>query len=455
MSGAGDLGPSPGSMPWRELSRALAAALATPLRTLGYLARRSDLRREIAADLSPSEVRVESPDVPPLPARPLRVFVSAAEASGELHATRLVESLAALVDGRGAPAPSVRGFGGERLAAAGVERLADPVRRAAMGFEGIVAALPFYMDLVRRAAEAFRTFRPDVFVPVDSPALHVPLARVAQRYGVPVVHFVTPQYWGWAPWRVAAYRRVVDRALTILPFEPAWFGRRGVAAAHVGHPLLDTLGPAPELSSRDRGPLALLPGSRAGVIERNLPWMLRAAARLREETGALEVVVVQDDASHAPRIEAHLAPHRAFARLEAGDLHASLARARAALSISGTVLVDVLHQRLPTVVVYRLRTRRELWMYRNLLTVPWFASVNLLAGEELLPEFCFRGEGPTEEVGRALERCYKDADWRARCARGLELAARRLGPPGACERAARHALEVALSRSSPAAPGNR
>src|SRR5438874_10358663 len=108
---------------------------------------------------------------------------------------------------------------------------------------------------------------------------------IAQRYGVRTVHFVTPQYWAWAPWRVHAYARTVDRALSILPFEPAWFARRGVRVAHVGHPLLDELELSrspPDSMGTARAPtsgspareLVLLPGSRAGVIARNLPWML-------------------------------------------------------------------------------------------------------------------------------------------------------------------------------------
>src|SRR5438874_10342754 len=98
---------------------------------------------------------------------------------------------------------------------------------------------------------------------------------IAQRYGVRTVHFVTPQYWAWAPWRVHAYARTVDRALSILPFEPAWFARRGVGVAHVGHPLLDEIERSrsmvtagPPGSGDESRELVLLPGSRAGVIER-------------------------------------------------------------------------------------------------------------------------------------------------------------------------------------------
>jgi lipid-A-disaccharide synthase len=132
-----------------------------------------------------------------------------------------------------------------------------------------------------------------------------------------------------------------------------------------------------------------------------------------------------------------------WTRLEIGDLHGVLARARCALSVSGTILLDLLHHDLPAVVVYRLDSGAEVWLKDHLLTVPWFSSVNLLAGEEIYPEFCFHGDGPRDRVGDALRRCYNDAAWREHCRAGLVRARARLGPPGACDRAAAHAIALA------------
>ncbi|MDP6520125.1 MAG: hypothetical protein QF411_09520, partial [Planctomycetota bacterium] len=103
--------------------------------------------------------------------------------------------------------------------------------------------------------------------------------------------------------------------------------------------------------------------------------------------------------------------------------------------------------RLPTVVLYRLGTAREEWLYRHALSTPFFSSVNLLAGEALLPEFCFHGEGPREAVRAALERALYDDKWRADCAAGLGRAAANLGGPGAAQRAAGHALALAAGGS--------
>jgi len=434
----------------RECLRTALDGLLLPLRSLRHLQAGKGRRRAVAADLSTTAEVEEPPALNRLPDRPLEILISAAEASGEAHAARLTEAVYAACAAAGAPRPRIRGLGGGRLARLGVEILGNPVARAAMGSDA-ARELPFFMELLGRV-EGDITRRPiDLFLPVDSPALHVPLARIARRRGARVAHFVPPQYWAWAPWRVGAYRGAVDLTLSILPFEPAWFSRHGVPVAHVGHPILDGLGKNDPDSGPDpasgRAGLVLLPGSRSAVIERNLPWMLKVAARLRRARPGLPVSIPHDREESRPRIDQILRSTGADRWVDLPDesLHTSLSSARTALSVSGTVLLDLLHHRLPSVVIYRVDSRRAVSMAPRLLTVPWFSSVNLLAGEEVLPEFCFADQGPVDEVVAALDRALFDEAHRASTMITLDRAAARLGPPGAVRRAAGHALGLVQS----------
>jgi len=429
-----------------ELARAAGAGLALPLRvfdaSLMSSAARAELR-ELCGRAAPPLAEVRTPA---LPRRPLRVFLSCAEASGETHALALLTALRALAREQGAPPPEVCGLGGPRLAAAGVELVGDPVSHAAMGFSAVLGALPRYLALVERAAHELGARPLDLFLPVDSPALHVPLARAARAARVPVAHFVAPQLWAWAPWRARAYARAVDRVLCVLPFESEWFARRGIAAHYVGHPLLDSLPGLSATTPPQLAParLALLPGSRASVIERNLPWMLERALALRASHPKLELVLPHARAEQRELLERIVREQSADGSVELafGSLHAKLARCSAAFSVSGTVLLDLLHHRLPTVVVYRLGSHALEHLRGSLLHTPWFASLNLLAGAEVVPEHAFAGAGPIAQVERELELALYDPAWRQRCGLGLERAARRLGPPGACRRAAASALEL-------------
>lgn len=447
-------GPDPASAARRELARALKDLALWPLRLAALAFERDALAAELSRDvLSAAPLPVE-PEPAPLPERPLRLFVSCGEPSSEAHAVRLVERLRARTADGGAPAPELWGLGGPRLGRAGVELVADPTSRATIAGQGAARDVRFYRDLLERAARLLREGAIDAFVPVDAPALHVPLAHVARRYGVPTVHFVTPQYWAWGAWRVRAYRRVVDRALAIFPWEPAWFARHGARATYVGHPQVDALAALPPPPGEPgRNALVLLPGSRRGEIETHLPWMLRALAPLRATFPALEVLVAQTGDEHAALIGEQILAEPGV-QLSVGDLHGTLGRARCALAVSGTVLVDLLHHRLPAVVVYSVRGAVRSRLTPFVVHTPWFASPNMLAGEEVLPEFYFRAgeDGPLAEVGDALARCYNDADWRARCRMGLDRAARRIGPPGATDRAAGHVLAAALRGAPPMPP---
>jgi lipid-A-disaccharide synthase len=428
-----------------ELARAAGNALLLPLRIgqcLGAGARR---RRRRRVELEAFQA-VENAALERLPGRALRLFVASAEASGEHHAVRLIQALRAELAARGAPTPTILALGGARTRALGIETLGDPLARAAMGLDPL-RSLSYYRRLLLETGARLADFRPDLVIPVDSPALFVPLARVARAAGLRTAHHIAPQYWAWAPWRVKAYRESFEHALTILPFEPAFWAAHGVATTHVGHPALDGLPPAPPADDPARRALVLLPGSRAGVIERNLGWMLATARELHRRHPNLPIVLAHAHVELRATLAAALRAARAedWVELALGDLHATLTRARAALSVSGTVLIDLLHQRLPAAVVYRVGNPFSSWAAPHLLDVPWFSSVNLLARAPVYWEACFHGKGPREACLAHLEQALFDPAVRAATLETLAAAAQRLGPSGATGRAARRLLSLAAA----------
>ena len=440
-----------------ELARALGGVALAPARAALYLARRPRWEAEVQSDLARPVPELERTSLPPCAPSaateaPLRIFLSCAEHSGELHGANLIDALTAECAARGLAPPEVHGLGGPALTERGMHAIANPGARAAMGFDGVVKALPYYLRLLTDTTRHIRKWRPDVVVPVDSPALHVPLARLAHggRRRPAIVHFVTPQYWGWAPWRVRGYRRVVDLGLSILPFEAPWFERHGVRVQHIGHPLLDELasaGAEHRSAAPASGPLILLPGSREGVVRKNLPWMLErvAALQARPELDGLEVILPHSRTDLDPVFDELLAASPARVERVRGPLHEELARGSAAFVVSGTVVLDLLPHKLPAVVVYTLKSKLQRWMGDRLLSVPWFTSVNLLANREVHPEFAIFEGQPQAPVEDALARALLSTEWRAANLAGQLEAERRLGPPGAVARAAAAIVDQALA----------
>ncbi len=435
-----------------EFARALRDACCLPWHAAGQFLGNQQLLRDIRSDLASTPSFAPDQRELHLPSRPLRIFISCAEASGETHAINWVRALRAVLAECGAPAPELVGLGGPQLAAQGVQLLGDPVSDARMGFSGVLQALPFYLKLLRRSAQSFTSGGLDLFLGVDSPALNVPLAQMAKRSGVLTAQYITPQYWGWAPWRVAGFKRAFDLALSILPFEPAWFRRHGVAVEHVGHPQMDVFQTRAGLAREERAEiLAILPGSRRSVIARNLPLMLESLRAHIGGAAAWRALILQGSRKHRALIDECIersALDRAAVEVSY-DLEAGLAQTKAALSVSGTILTHLLHHRIPTVVVYRLESAFQQWMGRHFLTVPYFSSVNLLAGRMVYPEFSFAAEEGPPAFFEAVERLVNDRNWREACSAELEIAAQRLGPAGASRRAALAVLNLIPGVSPP------
>ena len=311
----------------------------------------------------------------------MRVFLSAGEPSGDHHAALLVQALRAA-----RPEVECVGLGGPQMAAAGCRLVADMTRLAVMWFLRVILNIHRFVDLARRAERSFLDARPDVCVLVDFPGFHWWLAWRAKRHGIPVVFYCPPQVWAWAQWRVKKMRRLVDHVLAALPFEHEWFTAQGMRSTLVGHPFFDELdveGTPPAASSR---PLVLLlPGSRGQEIEGVLGSLVRAAATIRRDVPDARLAIGALHERHARRIEEVLratdtAPSLGI-EVHAGRTRSLIHEATAAIACSGSVSLELLAARVPTVIVYRVSGLAyvvQSW-YRR---ATFITLVNLLAAPE-------------------------------------------------------------------------
>lgn len=429
----------------RVALREVLRALAVPVHLLAFLAVR---RRHAAATARALSAAPPDPtDDATLPARVVRpvagtprVFLSCGEASGEELALRLLDGLATLRADDASPAPHVIAFGGARLAARGVELRFPLADHAVMGLAGVLRSIPLLLRAFAAYLRILRDERIDLVLLIDYPGLHLVMAEAARRRGIPVVHYVAPQYWAWGPWRMRRYRRAVDATLTILPFEPAFFGAAGLASQYVGHPLLDAP-PGPPLldAHRDRPILLLLPGSRRQEIEFHLAPMVELARGLRADQPNLRVVIAHRDPRRVALIRERLAaqPDSGFVEVQELEPRRVLPHARVCLVKSGTGSLEACLHGVPSVVVYVVHGALARFVRRHLLTVPYFASANLCMAKELVPELAIETAADWARAGTRLRALWADGEERELCLRGLAALRARLGEPGASQRAAR------------------
>ncbi|MBX3390085.1 MAG: hypothetical protein KF691_11615 [Phycisphaeraceae bacterium] len=356
----------------------------------------------------------------PLPA----LLFTAFEPSGDDHAAIVIEELK-----RRHPSLPIYAWGGPHMASAGatiVERTGDD---AVMGMPGISkirehqkinARIAAWLDSFEPGGSNSRmSHRPGVHIPVDSPAANFPICAIAKQRGLKVVHMVAPQLWAWGPWRIRKLRRLTDQVLCILPFEEEYFTKRGVAARFIGHPLFDVRLDTERLDVIGSGfgegspRVALMPGSRPGEIANNFPILLESFVRLSAEFPNLRGVVAATKPSVESRLHEIAARHRR--RLGSwpdnlitvhGQTDAVIRWCDLALVVSGTVTLQIARQVKPMVVVYRSNPVLYHGFARWLLTTKYFTLPNLIAGEEILPEFVphFGGAGPIAKAAAELLR---------------------------------------------------
>ena len=385
--------------------------------------------------------RRSSSDIAPTDRAPL-VFVSAGEPSGDDHAAVLVEAIR-----RREPKARFVGFGGEKLAAAGVELLEPLAANPVMGFAKVLPAIGGFMRLLNGADRWFARHRPDLLILIDYPGFNVRLAQLAKRRGVRVAYYICPQYWGWAPWRARRFAKAVDLGLTLMPFEPAFLARFGVDARHVGHPIaerLDGLAPADD-SSRA---LALLPGSRGHEIELLLDWQLSAALEFGRRVGTLPPLVTTHPKPERRAQIAAIAAHRDVPlEVRSQPLTELLPECRAALVTSGTATLECALLRVPSVIVYRLNGLMQRAV-PYLLTSPHIGLPNLLSDRRLFPEH-LAARDPSAAIGADLESLWCDGPVRSATLAGLDALRAAIVKPGVADAAAEAIL--ALVSGPPAA----
>ena len=394
----------------------------------------------------------------------MRVFLSAGEPSGDHHAALLVRAIRAR-----RPDVECVGLGGPCMAAEGCTLVADLTQLAVMWFLRVILNIHRFVDLARRAERSFLDARPDVCVLVDFPGFHWWLAWRAKRHGIPVVFYCPPQIWAWASWRIGKMRRLIDHVLSALPFEHEWFTAQGMRSTYVGHPFFDELDCAATRRRDEAAPLVLLlPGSRGQEIEGNLASILRAAAIVKARVPAARFAVGALHERHAARIREMLAAQQQSlggldVAIESACTRSLITEAACAIAVSGSVSLELLASRVPTVIMYRISGLAyvvQSW-YRR---ARFITLVNLLACREpigpvrptLLPPVAVEAADPeavypeylaVQDPARAaaahVVEWLTDPAARAHAAARIEAVAARVATGGSAARAADAVLAIA------------
>lgn len=376
----------------------------------------------------------------------MKYYLIAGEASGDLHAGQLMKALK-----EHDSAAEFRYFGGDEMQGQGGTLVRHYKDTAYMGFIPVLLHLRQIFQNMDLCKQDIVKWQPDVVILIDYPGFNLSVAEYLKKNtAIPVYYYIAPKIWAWKEHRIKNIRRDVDELFSILPFEIEFFEQKHHYPIHyVGNPSLDEVhefltqhpddpeGFRKEYGLDDRPIIALLAGSRKQEIKDNLPMMVQVAL---EHAADYQIVL-----AGAPNIDLsyyHQYINEGQIRILTGCTYRILQHSAAALVTSGTATLETALFRVPQVVCYYTACGKLVSQLRKLfLKVPFVSLVNLITGDEVVPELVADQMNP-ERLRRELQGILPGGAQRDAQLEGYQRMLSRLGEPGAPDRAAREMIRL-------------
>ncbi|WP_313380771.1 lipid-A-disaccharide synthase [Proteiniphilum saccharofermentans] len=369
----------------------------------------------------------------------MKYYLIAGEASGDLHASNLMQSL-----WKHDKEADFRFFGGDLMQSVGgtlVRHYRD------MAFMGIVPVVLNARTILRNLAfckKDIAAYHPDAVILVDYPGFNLKIAKyVKTKLDIPVYYYISPKVWAWKKYRVKSFKKYVDEMLSILPFEVDFFREHQYKVHYVGNPTVDaivqrdhkeeTFSQFVEANGLDNKPvIALLAGSRKQEITNNLPSMLEAVKGYSDGYQLIVAGAPGIDPAFYGNFISSFPP----AKVLFNQTYRILAQSDAALVTSGTATLETALLNVPQVVCYKTpMPKTTYWVFKNILHTPYISLVNLICNREVVKEL-FARFFTIDNIRKELKQILHVQSYRQNMLSNYEEMRQILGGPGASDRAA-------------------
>ncbi len=366
-----------------------------------------------------------------------KILIVAGEPSGDLHGSEVAKALL-----RRDPEINIYGVGGNKLKSAGVRIMFNSDDLAVVGITEALEKFGLIRNVFKRLKRSLTEDPPDLVILIDYPEFNLRLARVAQKRGIPVLYYISPQVWAWRKGRVKKIARRVDRLVVVFPFEAAYYQKENVDVTFVGHPLVEAV--RPKMTREDArqkfgldpsgNTIGLLPGSRKREIFSLLPAMLAAAEIISSHFPHLQFILPlaptckQDDILGIVRqynIEIKIINDYYYEVIDVSDF---------IIVASGTATLETALLCTPMLIVYKTSFLTYI-IGKMLIKVKNIGLVNIVAGKKIVPEL-IQGRVTPEEISREVIKHINDDHLISGMKKELEGVRERLEGSGVAEKVA-------------------
>ena len=378
----------------------------------------------------------------------MKYYLIVGEASGDLHASRLMQSLMQYDS-----EAEFRFFGGDLMAKVGGTRVKHYRELAYMGFVPVLLHLPTIFKNMKMCKEDIMRWKPDAVILVDYPGFNLSIAKfVKKNTNIPVYYYISPKIWAWKEWRIKAIKRDVKEMFSILPFEVPFYEKKHNYKIHyVGNPTAEEVDNFRHVYSESKDEfcqrnglsskpiVALLAGSRKQEIKDNLPSMLEAARHFED----YQMVVAAAPSIAESYYKKYLGDSEA--KMVKTQTYELLSHATVALVTSGTATLETALLNVPQVVCYETPVPKLIrFAFKHIIKVRFISLVNLIADKEIVQEL-LADRFSIRNIANELYRILPGQTSRERMLADYQLVRDRLGSEVAPDNAARIMVEKLIS----------
>jgi lipid-A-disaccharide synthase len=311
--------------------------------------------------------------------KPLKIYIIAGEASGDLHGANLIKQLK--VENNQL---EIRAWGGDLMEAEGAQLVKHYRDLAFMGFIEVIQNLKTIVNNLNFCKQDIIAFNPDLVILIDYPGFNMRISKFLKENKIKNFYYISPQIWAWKQGRVHQIKKTVDAMFVILPFEKDFYKKFNYEVTYVGHPLLDAIENFQSQESNalitdsDKPILAILPGSRKQEISAMLPIMLKAAKKITNHQVIIAGAPSQEESFYKPFLKNN-------EKIVFGQTYQILNQANVALVTSGTATLETALFEVPQVVCYK-GSLISYFIAKALIKVKYISLVNLIADKPLVKE---------------------------------------------------------------------
>ncbi len=358
-----------------------------------------------------------------------KIFISAGDHSGDLHAAKLMKAIQLLL-----PDVQFIGIGGVEMEKAGLRSLISLSEISVVGFWEVAKKYTLFRNLLNKCKAILGEGGVDAFVPVDYPGFNMRLAGYAKTCKIPVLYYIAPQLWAWGANRAKKLAESVDKLLVVFPFEEDYFRQYGIDAKFVGHPLLDI----PEyhrnfktFDERDKN-ILFLAGSRKQEIHKHLHLLMQTAHIIHQELPKHEIVFAKSKSVDAELFQPELNQHSYIQLSE--DTKNLMLNSQAGIIKTGTSNLEAALSGMPFSMYY-ITSFITYQMGKNFINLDYISLVNILSKQFIVKEFIQQDAKP-ELIAKDIIDIVRDRNRYADIQSAFAKIKSELGAAGAAETAA-------------------